>query len=61
MRIKSQAYLSNDPPSVEDSRNPTENRQTDIDEEIGAAAGLQEDGERGEEEGEDVEADVARA
>lgn len=36
--------LSNYPPSVNDTGDPTKNRQEDVDEEVGAAASLEEDG-----------------
>jgi hypothetical protein len=45
--------------SVDDSRDVTEDREQDVDEQIGAAAALEEDAEGREEDGEDDLADVA--
>ena len=38
--------LADDPPSVNDARNPTEDGETNVDEEVGVAASLEEDRER---------------
>ena len=38
------------------TRNPTEDRKTDVDQELGITSSPEEDGERGEEDGEEVEA-----
>lgn len=38
------SVLSNDPPSVNNTGDPTKNRQENVDEEVGAAASLEEDG-----------------
>lgn len=38
--------LADDPPCVDDARNPTKDRETDIDKEVGVAASLEEDRER---------------
>lgn len=43
---------------MNDTRDPAKNGQEDIDEEVRIAAGLEEDGERGQEEGQEVEAHV---
>lgn len=43
---------------VNDTRNPTQDGQTDVDEEVGAASALQEDTQRGQDEGQDELADV---
>lgn len=40
------------------TRDPTQNGKTDIDQEISIASSLEEDGERGEEDGEEVKANV---
>lgn len=44
---------------MDDTGHPAENRQTDVDEDISAASSLQEDTQRGQDEGEDDLADVA--
>jgi len=43
---------------VQNTRNPAENRETDVDQEIGAAPALEEDRNRWKKEGEEVEEDV---
>lgn len=50
--------LANDVPTMQNPRDPTQNRETNVDEEIGAAAAFEEDGDGWEEETEEVEADV---
>lgn len=52
--------LADNPPSMDDSRNPPKDPQCDVDEDVGAAAGLHCDGNGRNEEGEEVEADIAR-
>lgn len=44
---------------VDDSGNVTEDREEDVDEQVGAAAALEEDADGGKEDGEDDLADVA--
>ena len=51
--------LENDVNSVDNTRNVTQNRQQDVDEEIGIAAAFEEHAERREEDGEDELDDVA--
>jgi len=46
--------FSNDIPSVDNTGDPSEDREADVDEEIGVASSLQENCERWEEDGEDV-------
>jgi hypothetical protein len=41
-----------------DARNPAQNGKTDVDQEISIASCFEEDGERREEDGEEIEADV---
>lgn len=43
---------------MNDTRNPTQDGQTDVDEEVSATATLQEDTQRGEDDGKDDFADV---
>lgn len=51
--------LADDPPGVYATGYPTENRQKDVDEEVAAAASFQQDGDGWDEDGEEVEEDVA--
>lgn len=44
---------------MNDARNPSKDTETDVDEEVGVASPLEEDGERRQEEGEEVDEDVA--
>lgn len=48
-----------DLPGVDDTRDPTQDRQTNVDQEVGVAASLEKDRKRRQEEGQEVEADVA--
>lgn len=50
--------LGNDPPGVNDTGDPAEDGEANVDEKVGAAAGLEEDGDGGQEEGEEVQEDV---
>jgi hypothetical protein len=45
-------------PCVDDTRDPSQDGQTDVDQEIGTTSALQEDTQRGEDDGEDDLADV---
>jgi hypothetical protein len=46
------------PPSVNDPRNPSQDAKQDIDQEVGVAASLEEDGKRRQEDRKEVEADI---
>lgn len=59
--ISRSLMLGNHPPGMNHAWDPAKNGKQDIDEEIGVAAGLEEDSQWWQEEGEEVEADVARA
>lgn len=50
--------FGNDPPSVYNTRDPSEDGEADVDPEVCCAAAFEEDGEGWEEEGEEVEEDV---
>lgn len=50
--------LTNNPPRMDHTGNPSQNRKQDIDQEVCAAAGLEEDREWGQKNCEEVEADV---
>jgi len=52
--------FSYDIPSVNHTRQPSENGKTNVDEEISAASALQENGDGREEDCEEVEEDIAR-
>jgi len=58
VRSSRSLILRDDPPRMYDTRQPAENRKTDVDEEVCSAASLQEDGKRWEEDGKEVEADI---
>jgi hypothetical protein len=45
-------------PLTDHARNPTQNRKTDVDQEVGIASSLEKDGERGEEDRQEVKANV---
>jgi hypothetical protein len=49
----------NHPPGVYDSRDPPQDTEQDIDEEVGVAAGLEEDSEWREKDCKEVEKDIA--
>lgn len=51
---------TDDPECVENTRNPAQDTQTDVDQEIRAASALDEDRHGRDEEGEEVEEDVGR-
>jgi phosphoribosylaminoimidazole-succinocarboxamide synthase len=51
--------IADDVHGVDNTRNPTQDGQTDVDEEVSTASSLKEDSKRGEDEGEDKLADVA--
>ena len=44
---------------MQHARDPPQDAEADVDEEVGAAATFEEDGQRGEEDGDEVEEDVA--
>lgn len=46
LSLSGRGVLADDPPSVNDARNPTEDGETNVDEEVGVAASLEEDRER---------------
>jgi hypothetical protein len=46
---------------VDDTRDPTQDRQTDVDEEISTTSSLKEDSKRGKNEGEDELANITRS
>jgi hypothetical protein len=52
--------LADHPPGVQHARYPAEDGQTDVDEEVRVDARLEQDGDWREEDGEEVEQDVAR-
>ena len=52
--------LRDHPPGVKHTRDPTQDGQQDVDEEVGVAASLQKDGQRRQEEAKKVEADIGR-
>ena len=54
------AVLGDDPPGVDDAGQPAKDRQGDVDQEVGAAAGLEEDRDGRQEEGQEVQEHVAR-
>lgn len=45
--------------SMDDTWNPTQNGQTDVDQQVGTTAALQEDTQRGQDDGKDDLADIA--
>jgi hypothetical protein len=51
--------IADDVHGVDNTRNPTQDGQTDVDEEVSTTSSLKEDSKRGEDEGEDKLADVA--
>lgn len=51
---------ADDVPGVDDAGDPAQDPQADVDEDVGAAPALQEDGHGRDEEGEEVEQDIAR-
>lgn len=51
--------LADNPPSMYAPWNPSQNRKEDVDEEVAAAASLQQNGDGWDEDGEEVEEDVA--
>ena len=53
-RGRGRGVARDDPPGVNDARDPAEDRQADVDEEVGAAARLEEDWDGWEEEREEV-------
>lgn len=50
---------ADDIPRVNNARDPTENAQADIDEEVGTASSFENDSNGREEDGQEVEADIA--
>lgn len=52
--------LRNHPPGMNHAGDPAKNGQQNIDEEVGVAAGFKEDSQWWQEEGEEVEAEIAR-
>ena len=51
---------ADDVPGVDDAGDPAQDPQADVDEDVGAAPALQEDGHGRDEEGDEVEQDIAR-
>jgi len=50
--------LRNDPPSMNDARNPAKNGKTDVDEEVSSASGLKKNCDRRDEDGYNVGEDI---